>query len=355
MIVLSTLWHNIPHFNLGLSMRTLKYMVLALIFILFAAIIVGFFLPSKVNMQRSILIDRSPEKIFNVVNSLSNFNNWSPWVDKDKNADYSFSGPKFGVGSKMVWEGNSQVGQGSQEIVESSKNNTVKTKLFFSNSHKPAYATISLTPDQDKTKVSWMFENDAGNDLLARYFGLAIEDLLAPDYEKGLANLKIYVESLPLYDYSNISIINVPTQKVYQIEAQSDMQQNNMSEKIADSYATIINFLTLNNIEMNGSPKIINLKYQDNEYKFIAAIPVDNNEVLDESGVIVSSVMPQGKSIKLIHKGSYEKLVESYDILNAYIFENKISINGSSWEDYVVDPSLANDSELITHIYQPIN
>jgi effector-binding domain-containing protein len=351
---------NILDFNLGPYMRTLKYMVLALFFILLVAIVVGFFLPSKVLMQRSILIERSPEKIFNVINSLKNFNNWSPWVDKDITANYTFSGPNVGVGSKMIWDGNNQVGQGSQEIIESVENDYVKTELYFDTSQQPAMATISLKSEQNNTRVNWIFENDAGGNLLARYFGLAIEDLLAPDYEKGLANLKRYVENLPRYDYSNITIIEVPIQKIYQIEAQSERQPDKISAQIADSFSAITTFLRENNIPMNGSPKIINKSNKDNNYKengyqFIAAIAVDNNDLVDQSGVVIASIMPHGKSIKMIHKGAYESLADSYELLNAYIYENKLSINGSSWEDYVAGPSIVEDSELITHIYQPIN
>ncbi len=346
---------NILHFILGRFMRTLKYMVLALIFLVLAALVVGFFLPSKIEMQRSITIERSSEKIYTVINSLKNFNNWSPWVEKDSKANYTYSGPDVGVGSKMTWEGNSQVGKGSQEILESVANEVVITELYFGKSQQPAKATLSLISEQNKTKVTWKFESDAGGDILARYFGLAIEDLLAPDYEKGLANLKQYVESLPLYDYSSISVVQAPIQKTYQVEGQSNMEQQQMSAAIAASYAKIVAFLTANNILMNGSPKIINKKYEDNVYQFIAAIPVDNNELTDESGVVIASTMPQGKSIKIIHKGGYDSLADSYKLMNAYIYENKLTIKGSTWEDYITDPSMVEVAELITHIYQPIN
>jgi effector-binding domain-containing protein len=345
---------NILHFSLGPIMRTLKYMVLALIFLLLLATVIGFLLPSKVEMQRSVSIERSPEKIFTVLNSLKNFNNWSPWAEKDEQARFTFSGPDYGVGSKMTWQGNNQIGQGYQEIIESVENDFVKSKIFFGTSSQPALATLSLNLENDKTIVTWKFENDAGNNLLARYFGLATEDLLAPDYEKGLNKLKIYVESMPLFEYSNISVIEAPLQKVYQVVGQSSMEQAQMSAAIAKSYAKIVSFLSEKNIAMNGSPKIINKKYQDNTYQFIAAIPVDNNDISDDSDEVFASNMPQGKVIKLIHKGGYDGLAESYKKLNAFIYEKKLIVNGSSWEDYVTDPSLVEDSDLITHIFQPI-
>ncbi|VAW34804.1 hypothetical protein MNBD_GAMMA01-1167, partial [hydrothermal vent metagenome] len=80
---------------------------------------------------------------------------------------------------------------------ESENNSYIKTKLFFGKSEHPAYATISLDSKDNGTKVSWVFENDFGYNIFYRYFGLVLEDMIAPDYEKGLQNLKRYVESLP--------------------------------------------------------------------------------------------------------------------------------------------------------------
>jgi len=170
-------------------------MVLALLFLLLVAVIVGFFLPAKVHLERSTVINKEADKIFTVLNSLSYFNQWSPWFDYDPNANYVLSGPEAGVGSTLTWQGNEKIGTGSNEIIESKQNQYIRTKFYFGKSESPAFSKISLSSDENGTKVTWAFYNDFGYNVFYRYFGLVLEDMIAPDYEKGLKNLKEYIEA----------------------------------------------------------------------------------------------------------------------------------------------------------------
>lgn len=335
-------------------MRTLRYLVLAILFLLLIVVVVGFFLPSKVHMQRSVEINRSKETVFQVINSLGNFNKWSPWFEKDINAKYTVTGAASGVGSKLTWQGNNDVGTGSNEIIDSKLNKSVKTELFFGKDDHPAYATLSLKENNGTTIVAWSFENDFGYNVFFRYFGFVLEDMIAPDYEKGLSNLKKHVESLPLYDYSDISTVTTSETTVYTYESSSSTKQGKITTAIGVAYEKIIGFITANNINMAGSPKIITLGFSPDNYQFLAVIPVDQNNVVDDNGEIMASSMYAGKALKIIHQGSYNNLKQSYDILFAYLTQNNLEKNGHPWEDFVTDPSTVAQEDLITYIYQPI-
>ena len=334
-------------------MRTLRYLVLALIFLLLIVVVIGLFLPSKVKMERSIEINRDAATIFQVVNSLGNFNKWSPWFGKDTNAQYTLSGSSAGVGSKLAWQGNKNVGTGSIEIINSELNQLVKMQMFFGKDDQPAYATTSLKPNEESTRVSWAFENDFGYNVFFRYFGLVLEDMIAPDYEKGLKNLKTYVESLPLYDYSEISVITTSPDKVYTLESNVTLKQD-IATVIGTAYAKIMAFIAANNIHITGSPKIITLEYLADVFHFKAAIPVNNNEAIDENQQIMAEQMYEGKAVKIIHKGPYQNFKQSYDVLFSYIDQMHLEKNGNPWEDFVTDPDKVTEENLITHIYQPV-
>ena len=157
----------------------------------------GFFLPAKVHLERSTVINRDTGTVFAVINSLSNFNKWSPWYEYDPNASYVVSGPESGVGSTLTWQGNEKIGTGSNEIIDSKTNEYIKTKFYFGKSENPALSKISVESVENGTKVTWAFDNDFGYNVIYRYFGLVLEDMIAPDYEKGLKNLKEYLESTP--------------------------------------------------------------------------------------------------------------------------------------------------------------
>lgn len=335
-------------------MRTLRYLVLAIFFLLIIVVVIGFFLPSKAHIERSVEINRSKETIFQIVNSQNNFNKWSPWFEKDKKALYTLTGNEKGVGSKLSWQGNSDVGTGSSEIIGSKLNQSVTTELFFGKDDHPAYATLSLKANKQSTIVTWSFDNDFGYNVFFRYFGFVIEEMIAPDYVKGLSNLKKHAESLPLYDYSSISPVTSHAEAVYTFGFSSSKNSDEITASIGTAYEKIVAFVSTNNIDIVGPPKLTTLGYSSDSYKFLAAIPVENNAVVDKTGIVVASTTYEGKAIKIIHRGSYDKFEQTYNVLFSYLDQYGIEKNGNPWEDFVTDPTKVAEENLITHIYQPI-
>lgn len=104
------------------------------------------------------------------------------------------SGPEAGVGNTLNWTSeHPQVGTGSQEIVESVPEQTVKTALDFGPMGS-ASASFDLTPEGDQTQVTWGFESDLGMNPMSRWMGLMMDKWVGGDYERGLTNLKALVE-----------------------------------------------------------------------------------------------------------------------------------------------------------------
>lgn len=166
-----------------------------LLFGIFALLVlIGVFLPSEVEVERSVDIDAPASRIFPAINGMKAFNRWSPWADLDPTTQYIFEGPDRGVGSKMTWSsGTAGVGSGSQVIVASIVNERVETEMDFGEDEK-GHSTIELLPSGSGTRVRWKFRTTFGWDLFGRYFGLFLDQLLGPSYETGLNNLKQHIE-----------------------------------------------------------------------------------------------------------------------------------------------------------------
>lgn len=177
-------------------MKFLKFLLLGLIGLFVLLAIIGQFLPSSARVERSIVIERSPDLIFPVVNSFERFNEWSPWHGIDPNAKYSYSGPASGVGANMKWSGNDQVGTGSQTITASEPDKRVAIELQFGDM-TPSKVEMLLAPEGNGTRVTWTLESAFGYDLAGRYFGLVLDKFVGADYEKGLAQLKSVIEKAP--------------------------------------------------------------------------------------------------------------------------------------------------------------
>lgn len=175
-------------------MKVLIKILLGLVIVVVLLAVVGFFLPREVHMERSIAVDAEPNEIYQAVNDFQNFNKWSPWAQIDPTTRYEYSGPDSGVGAKMSWSSDHpDVGNGSQEIVESVPNQKVTNVLLF-DGFEPSYASLIIEPSGNGSTVTWTFDGDMGSNPIGRYFGLFMEDMLGPQYEEGLSNLKRVVE-----------------------------------------------------------------------------------------------------------------------------------------------------------------
>jgi hypothetical protein len=112
----------------------------------------------------------------------------------------------------LSWSGEPHlVGSGWQEIVGSIPNEQIDIQLDF-DSQGIANSRFTFEPAGNVTLVTWSFDSELTEGLnfidgfLARYFGLLFDRWIGNDYEKGLANLKQFAESLPLSDFGQQEI-----------------------------------------------------------------------------------------------------------------------------------------------------
>ena len=175
-------------------MKVLKVIGLGLAGLLVLLLAAAYALPRQIDVERSIVIAAEPDEIFPYLDSLKNFNAWSPWADLDPETAYVFSGPEFGVGAKSVWSSDHrQVGSGSQKITESNLNTLVRTRLDFG-SEGVADAYYRLARVDAGTEVIWGFSTDMGNNPIGRYMGLMMDKWVGGDFMRGLDRLKTLVE-----------------------------------------------------------------------------------------------------------------------------------------------------------------
>ncbi len=176
-------------------MKIIKFILAFFAIAILVFVVVGLFLPQTAQVERSVSINQSTDKVFSIVNDLSRFNEWSPWHEIDPNTQYEFAGAESGVGAKMTW--NSQhkhVGTGTQEIIESVTDEKVVIALDFGQQGKPI-AEIHTAAQGDATEVTWKLLSDAEGNIIGKYFNLMLDSMVGPMYEKGLAKLKTVAEA----------------------------------------------------------------------------------------------------------------------------------------------------------------
>jgi uncharacterized protein YndB with AHSA1/START domain len=151
--------------------------------------------PDVFRVERRATLQAPPEAVFAQINDFKRWEAWSPWEKKDPAMKRSFGATTAGKGATYAWEGNSEVGQGSMQIVESAAPSRVALKLDFL---KPFEAhndvEFTLVPNAAGTDVIWAMQGPNPYFAKVLHVFMDMDRMVGQDFEAGLANLKTQVE-----------------------------------------------------------------------------------------------------------------------------------------------------------------
>lgn len=147
--------------------------------------------PDTFRVERSASIKAAPETIFSHLNDFRAWGNWSPWEKLDPALQRAYSGAATGTGAVYEWKGNSEVGAGRMEILESTPASKLNIKLTFIEPFEGHSTTeFTLTPEGDATKITWTMHGP--NQFIGKVMSIFVDmdNHIGKDFETGLANLK---------------------------------------------------------------------------------------------------------------------------------------------------------------------
>lgn len=151
--------------------------------------------PNTFRVERSLRVNAPPERIFSHINDLAKWAAWSPWEPMDPTMKKTLSGPPAGIGAICEWMGNSRVGHGRMEILESVPASKIRLKLDFLKPFEAHnQAEFSLAPDAGATRVTWAMYGPQpyGAKVMSLVFNC--DKMVGAQFETGLANLKTLAE-----------------------------------------------------------------------------------------------------------------------------------------------------------------
>ena len=336
-------------------MNVIKKFVVAIAVLVGVLFAVGLVLPRTAHVERSIAINAPPVMVFTVLNGFRQFDRWSPWADIDPNAKTTIEGPEAGIGAKMSWSGNAEVGTGSQEILESTSPSHIKVRLTFGDFGGDFVATYALTTEGQGTKVVWSFDADYGSSVVGRYFGLLSDSMLGPDYEKGLGRLKAFVESLPRADFSNLQFETTASaaEPLVLLAARSANDANAIGVALGVAYGRLSGYIAVSGLRQVAPPIAIYYGERDGALSLDAGIPVDRADAAPAQPIRAGLTFA-GRVVKAVHRGDYSGLPAAREQVRVYLAAAGLTQDGPMWEQYVSDPGNTPVAELITNIFVPI-
>jgi len=333
-------------------MKILRRILFIILCIALLILSVGFLLPRKVHVERSLLISATPKSIFYQINTLKNWEKWSPWLRMDTTLKLIYSGPESGTGATYKWlSNNKNVGNGSLSIISSVPFDSIQLMMDFGENGKSTGKFVLQKEDQN-TKVTWSLDSDLGMNPLSRWFGLLSDYMIGPDLERGLSKLDQIMADLKIVN--GYAIIDYDVPACILISIRDTASPGTVTLKLSKMYSKISGFLKSKNLPPTGSPIAIFHTYADRNFDIEACIPVASMiEVPDGMKCSVRNVQ---KSIMVKYFGPYKSISAAYTAMQTYLTNMDIQVSGPGWEEYITNPLMEADSnKWQTNIYYPLN
>ncbi len=334
-------------------MNVIKILVIILGTIILGALAWAITLPSNIHIERNVEIQAPVETVFKQVNNFHNWKNWAPY--QDSTLFTKFEGPHKGLGSKILWTDKKE-GRGENKIIESIPNSKVVTVLTFNKDNK-AQSTFSFHKiDNDKCNVIWSMDLNDLSFPFGRYVGFMIKKGADYNFNKALIKLKQFVEknkNAPDYKGYNIYDENIKTKYFISILDSSTIK--NMKSAISKDFEKVLKIMTKNKIAPKPYPTVEWNTYNPNGISQFRCLMPINNFNKDARNIKAFYEIAEGRTVWIKYIGSYEKSYIAWDLLDKYIKENNLKMNGAPYEEYILGPkSQPDSSKWITNIFFPV-
>ncbi len=173
----------------------IKKILLGVLAVIALVLIVAAFQPNQFSVQRSLVIAAPATALFEQVNDHRKFAVWNPWAKLDPNVKNTYSGPATGVGSVASWQGNREVGAGSQTIIETKPGELVRQRMDWKEPMEGT-STVDFTfkPEGERTLVTWHMYGPQNYVGKVMCLFMSMEKMVGSQFEAGLAHLKMIAE-----------------------------------------------------------------------------------------------------------------------------------------------------------------
>jgi effector-binding domain-containing protein len=335
-------------------MNAIKKILKLILGVVVLLLVVSFFLPSKVHVERKALIHAKPGTVFKLISNLPDWEKWSPWHRIDPNMKLEYGEIKEGKDATYKWTSDhSKVGNGAIKIQEANPVSYIKTEMNFME-NGIAHAEYFLEPKDDGTEVRWTMDSDMGWNPIGRYFGLLMDKMIGPDYERGLHYLDSVAQMVKVEEFTmQLEMGKRPGIKAIVMRASGS--ENAIGQILGEIYGKVSGELAVQKLDVAGAPMALYEDPQDGIFKFEAGMPVDKKPSKPLPANMYYIELPEQEAAIAHFSGPYDKTMEAYKALENFMAEKGKGPGGKPMESYVSDPAEAKTPlDIKTDIIWPV-
>jgi uncharacterized protein YndB with AHSA1/START domain len=177
-------------------MSILILIVLVLVGLVALFFMIALFAKKGYVIERSVLISKPKQEVFNYVKLLKNQDHYSKWVMKDPGMKKEFRGTDGTEGFVYAWNSTDKnAGEGEMEIKKITEGARIYSEIRFERPMKTVSQAIMETESAGaQTNVKWSFISQMKYPFNALMVIVPLEKMLGKDMEESLALLKKNLE-----------------------------------------------------------------------------------------------------------------------------------------------------------------
>ncbi|OYU97219.1 MAG: hypothetical protein CFE21_02705 [Bacteroidetes bacterium B1(2017)] len=338
-------------------MKILKITALVLASIIALVLLISFFLPSKVRVERSLEVKAKPNQAYKLVSNMHNWKLWSPWHKLDSNTQWTYTKEEEGKGAGYSWKSeNPNVGEGSLQIIECTQDSFIKAIMNFGKKGN-SFVSFTFAATENGTKITWSMDNDASTmpllmQPISKYFFLMMDQMVGPDFEQGLKNMQVILESQKSIFVGDFEAEIRDFKGMNYVGIRQKLKGAEISQKLGEFYAQLQSYLSSQKTSMQGPPFTINYSAKGDVYDMKAAL--GTSFIMAPELPIEAGELKPGKWLVVKYYGAYDKISPVYQLGFEYLAHNKLMPSGAPMEFYLSDPMMEKDtSKWLTEVVFP--
>ena len=299
------------------------------------------------NVNRSVVIDASPEKIFPFLNDFNHWPSWSPWLIMEPGVKVTVSDD-----TKYYEWGGDRVGSGNMTVLTEDENKSINYDLTFLKPWKStAKVGFILSPEGNSTKVTWTM--DSSLPFFMFWMKKSMEAYVGMDYVRGLMMLKDLVEKGEVHSKLEFSGENDFKGTKY-IGIKTSCSIKDVGDQMKADFGKIHDYVHGHQDIITGNAYSIYHEWDMVKQKTTYTGCMGVNSIPDNlPDGFISGEIPATKTYTLRHIGSYPHLGNAWSTL--YTMQRgkefKLKKGIHPFEHYVSNPMETDEKDLVTDVY----
>lgn len=177
-----------------INMKALKLAIISVFTLIVLFITVGLFLPKTFHVERQVTIKADSQTVFNYIVDLKQWKAWGTWFERDPNMQVTYTGPEKQPGMKSSWVSETE-GNGEMTIIDINPGTKMTYSLYFPDFDMGSTGELTVSEKEGKTLVTWSNHGELDSSPINGWFAMLMDSMIGPDFEAGLANLKVLSEN----------------------------------------------------------------------------------------------------------------------------------------------------------------